>query len=623
MKIKPEAYDASSIQVLEGLAPVRMKPGLYIGETNWQGLWITAKEFLDNAFDEASNGYATKVFVQLNSDGSLIVADNGRGIPVDIHPKLKKSAMEVVFTNLHAGGKMDEKSSSYKKGSKGTFGLGASISCALSEYLAVSSFRDGKWYCMEFEKGGNPLTKLPFHLKPPPEHNLKKGTVIEFLPDYSFFQDGSYLQDSTLHDYCSINSHFIPDLEITYVSSVGVKTVFKSTGLNQLISEKMESFNTNPLLESKPFYHEEGNVKVIIQWAESDSTDGFDSYVCGSYTKNGGTHLRGFFEVLQEVLTPFNKKAKYETSDLMYGALGVLDYTMIAPSFGGQTKSQLTSQEAKPVTKEILLKPLKSYFKENPELASLLIERAVDFRNTLSESENAKKLASQLKITKKGKQILPDKLLVSVGFKPEMVELYICEGDSAKGTCRGARDPHQEVLGLRGKVLNVIRDGASPDSNKEVTDILKSIGYNPSLQDPYSKLRVGKILLMADSDVDGTHIRTLLIGLLQTYLPELFTRKMIYDVIVPVYMYRLDSGDKIFADTLTDMQKLVPNFSPLKMSRLKGWGEINPVDLRKVAFLESRNLKLLKPLSKGQYKSFKALLGTDPTERKNLLGVNE
>ncbi len=542
-------YDASSITVLEGLQAVRERPGMYIGDTATSGLHQLAYEVLDNCIDEALAGYCTEVTVVLQEDGFLSVEDNGRGIPVQKHEieSAKQgrdiSALEVVMTILHAGGKFDKES--YKV-SGGLHGVGVSCVNALSEKLIARVYKDGVVYEMEFSKGkpSSPLQKLGT--------TTKRGTRITFLPDDKIFSVTEFDYDTLLQrirELAFLNRgltiHLVDERE------EGRETVHfhYEGGLASFVSYLNES--KGPLFQTPVYFHaikessEEGTivVEVAMQWQDG-YRETIYTYVNNIATKQGGTHLTGFSTALTRVLNQYIKnhqilksdKVAIGGEDMREGLTAVISVKVPNPQFEGQTKQRLGNTEVGSVVQQVTGDKLATYLDENPQIAKIICDKVIIAAQAREAARKARELTLRKSALDSGR--LPGKLTDCQETNPELCEIYIVEGDSAGGSAKLGRDRRfQAILPIRGKILNVEKSRLEKVlKNEEVGTMVSALGCGIGQENFHlEKLRYHKIIIMTDADVDGSHIRTLLLTFFYRHMPALIENNFIYIAQPPLY----------------------------------------------------------------------------------------
>ena len=575
-----DIYDTDSIQVLEGLEAVKKNPAMYIGSTDERGLHHLVYEVVDNSIDEALAGYCTKIQVFLNRDGSITVIDDGRGIPTKIHKKYNKSGVELVMTTLHAGGKFDNQA--YKV-SGGLHGVGVSVVNALSRWLEVKVRRDGKEYYQKYEHGRaiEPLKEIGT--------SDKNGTTIKFKPDPDIFEtvDIKYeIIAARLKELAFLNAGL--EIEITD-ERTGKHDVFKYDGG---IQEFVQYINRNKTpLHEKPIYfkskREDVEVEIAIQYTDG-YTENIFTFANNINTHEGGTHLSGFKSALTRVLNDYGKKNNlFEREDFSLtgedcreGITAVISCKVRHPQFEGQTKTKLGNSEVRGVVESLTNEKLSEFFEENPSIAKVIIDKAV----TASRAREAARKAREL-TRRKGlleSTALPGKLADCACQDPSKTELYIVEGDSAGGSAKQGRDREfQAILPLRGKILNV--EKARMDKilkNNEILALITAIGTGIGEEFNIENARYHKIIIMTDADVDGEHIRTLLLTFFFRYMRPLIEAGYLYIAQPP--LYKLSKGKQV-TYAYTEREKLVKlkelGETGVNIQRYKGLGEMNPRQL--------------------------------------------
>ena len=534
-KKKKSSYDADKIQVLEGLESVRKNPGMYIGSTDLRGLHHLVYEVVDNAIDEALAGYCTHVEVSINKDGSVTVVDNGRGIPVDMHEKYKKPAVELVLTTLYAGGKFDEEA--YKV-SGGLHGVGVSVVNALSAWLEVKVRRDGNEYHQRYERGKtvSPLKTIGT--------SKEMGTTVTFFPDLDVFESGDFSYETIatrLREMAFLNAGL--QIEIKD-EKIGKHDIFRyDGGVSEFVT--YINRNKNPLYPNPVYFQgEKGGVQVEIAIQYTDSyTENVFTFVNNINTHEGGTHLFGFKGALTRVLNDYGKKNKIfsdESSslsgeDCREGITTVISCKVMHPQFEGQTKTKLGNSEVRGIVESITHERLSEFFEENPVVARTIIDKAVLSSKARDAARKAREMTRRKGILESS--ALPGKLADCSSRDPAKSEIYIVEGDSAGGSAKQARDREfQAILPLRGKILNV--EKARMDrilKSQEILALITAIGTSIDEEFEREKARYHKIILMTDADVDGEHIRTLLLTFFFRYMRPLIEEGYLYIAQPPLY----------------------------------------------------------------------------------------
>jgi DNA gyrase subunit B len=581
-------YDAGQIQVLKGLEAVRKRPGMYIGSTSSRGLHHLAYEVVDNSIDEALAGHASKISVVIHADDSITVADTGRGIPVDIHPTEKIPGVELAMTVLHAGGKFDK--NSYKV-SGGLHGVGVSVVNALSEQLKVWVKRDGKEHYMDFVRG-NTRTKLSVLGKTPPNDS---GTKVWFKPDPEIFTELRF-------DYATLANRL---RELSYLN----KGVEIRLGDEREGQEKQETFMAKGGLKemvqflnsSKKALHNEIvyidtrrddiGIELAFQYNDGYNENVF-SFVNNVNTHEGGTHLTGFKAALTRTINAYAsksnalKKADFTLSgdDVREGLTAVLSVKVNEPQFEGQTKTKLGNSEVEGAVKTVVNEMLGAYLEEHPRVANIVIEKAVSAARAREAARKARDLTRKKSALDVGN--LPGKLADCSLSDPSLCEIYLVEGDSAGGSAKQGRNrAFQAILPLRGKILNVERARIDKVlSNEEIRTIITAIGAGIKEEFSIENVRYHKCILMTDADVDGAHIRTLLLTFFFRQMPELIEAGYVYIAQPP--LYRVAKGkEEYYAYDEKEREEYAARLgngdgkSNVSIQRYKGLGEMNPLQL--------------------------------------------
>jgi len=573
-------YDASKIQVLEGLESVRKNPGMYIGSTDIRGLHHLVYEVVDNSVDEALAGFCTNVKVSLNKDGSVTVVDNGRGIPVDMHEKYKKPAVEIVLTTLYAGGKFDKKA--YKV-SGGLHGVGVSAVNALSKWLEVRVRRDGKEYSQRYERG---KTVTPLKIIGSAKET---GTTIIFLPDSEIFETTEFNYETIvtrLREMAFLNA----GLQIEFKDEINKKqeTYRYDGGVSEFVSHINK--NKTPL-HQYPIYFQGGKddvqVEVAMQYTDG-YTENIFTFANNINTPEGGTHLFGFKGALTRVFNDYGKKNKFFSEnddslsgeDCREGLTAVLSCKVISPQFEGQTKSKLGNSEVRGVVESVTYEKLSQFLEENPSVARTIVDKAVIASKARDAARKARELTRRKGLLESS--ALPGKLADCSSRDPSKSELYIVEGDSAGGSAKQARDKEfQAILPLRGKILNV--EKARMDrifKSEEIIALITAIGTGIGEEFNIDNIRYHRIILMTDADVDGEHIRTLLLTFFFRYMHPIIEKGYLYIAQPP--LYKITKG-KTLAYAYSDREKLQKvkelGETGIGIQRYKGLGEMNPEQL--------------------------------------------
>jgi DNA gyrase subunit B len=586
-------YDGSDIQVLEGLEAVRKRPGMYIGTTGVNGLHHLVYEVVDNSVDEALAGFCDTIDVTIHEDNSITCVDNGRGIPVDMHPKEKMPTVEVVLTILHAGGKFGGEG--YKV-SGGLHGVGVSVVNALSEYTSVKVRRDGKEHEIDFVRGitKNKLHKIgeasgtgtTVHFKPDPEI-FKETTIFNYETLANRFREMAYLNKGlkiVLHDERTPDENGVPRTD-TFQAEGG-------------ISDFVLYLNQGKETLNKPIYFEaenaDGSVEVAMQWSSS-YTSSIIAFANNINTIDGGTHLEGFKQAVTRTINDYarskgllkEKDSNLTGEDAREGMAAIISVKLHDPQFEGQTKTKLGNTEIRPLVQNAVSQGLAEYLEENPTPAKRIISKA-------SQALKAREAARKAREATRRKGVLdsfalPGKLADCSSKDAALSEIFIVEGDSAGGSAKQARDrKFQAILPLRGKILNVERAGLHRSlSSDTISSLITAIGTNIGEDFDAEKARYHKIIIMTDADVDGAHIRCLLLTFFYRYMPELISRGYIYIAQPPLYGIKKNKNSKskkidkyIFNDdALKEYMATQPENNNIGIQRYKGLGEMDPDQL--------------------------------------------
>ena len=582
-------YDAGQIQVLKGLEAVRKRPGMYIGSTSSRGLHHLVYEVVDNSIDEALVGYADKIDVTIHADDAVTVVDNGRGIPVDIHPTEKIPGVELAMTVLHAGGKFDK--NTYKV-SGGLHGVGVSVVNALSSQLKVWVKRDGQEYYMDFARGIT-TTKLKSLRK---VGKNDRGTTVWFKPDNTIFTELSYdyaTLATRLRELSFLNKGVTITLTDERPNQAKQETFHAKGGLKEFVAHL--NANNKPLHPDVIYLETERDdigIEVAIQYNDSYNETVF-SFVNNINTHEGGTHLTGFKSALTRVVNlyaqkgNFLKKADFVLSgdDVREGLTAVLSVKVREPQFEGQTKTKLGNSEAEGAVRSVINEFLAAYLEEHPRSANIIVEKAVSAARAREAARKARDLTRKKSALDAG--VLPGKLADCSLNDPPLCELYLVEGDSAGGSAKGGRAREfQAILPLRGKILNV--EKARIDkvlSNEEIRSIITAIGAGIRDDFQIEQARYHKIIIMTDADVDGAHIRTLLLTFFFRQMRELIDAGFIYIAQPP--LFRVAKGkEEFYAYTENERDSYVQRFGNgdggkgnVVIQRYKGLGEMNKEQL--------------------------------------------
>ena len=586
-------YGEEQIQVLEGLEAVRKRPGMYIGSTDARGLHHLVYEIVDNSIDEALAGYCTEIDITLHQDGSVSVQDNGRGFPVGIHPKMGRPAVEVCLTVLHAGGKFG--GGGYKV-SGGLHGVGASVVNALSAHLSVQVFQDGKIYQQEYARG-----KYLYDLKVVGETD-RTGTTIRFLPDVKspdnpegIFDTGDFQFDvlkNRLQEMAFLNK----GIRIIFRDERGETPVEKefcyNGGLREFVLHLNRHRNQEALLPPQPIYTEglkDGIlVEVAMQYTDSYQENIY-SFANNIHTPDGGTHLMGFNTALTRAINDYGRKYKLikdneqnlKGEDVRESLTAIISIKMEDPQFESQTKSKLGSGEVRGVVDSLVSEELSTYLEENPAVARAILDRCLSAQRAREAARKARELTRRKTVLESAS--LPGKLADCSERDPSKCEIFLVEGDSAGGSAKEGRDRHfQAILPLRGKILNVEKvNEAKALSNQEIRSMITAFGCGFGKDFDESKLRYHRIVCMTDADVDGAHIRILMLTFFYRFMRPLIEKGYVYAAMPPLYKVTRGKMERYVYDD-EELQRVLDEIGrdpKPEIQRYKGLGEMSKEQL--------------------------------------------
>ena len=631
MAKKVDTYDSESIKVLKGLEPVRLRPGMYIGSTGRTGLNHLVQEIIDNAVDEHLAGYCKNIYVSLNEDGSATVEDDGRGIPVDLHPTEKKSAERVVFTVLHSGGKFSD---TVYKISGGLHGVGSAVVNALSKKLIVDVFRDGNVYHDTYEYG-KPKTKLNEGLLPfePSKNARKTGTRVTLYPDDTIFETVKF-KSSAIRQRIKETSYLNPELTITFENKrdgYPPEVFHEPGGLSAFVEDiSKDMTKTSPIVSLKG---EKNGIEAEIVFV---CTDDGDENVIG-FTNNitnpeGGTHVTGYKTAFAKIINNYarnelgvlkEKDSNLSGADIRQGIQAIVSVKHPNPQFEGQTKTRLSNTDVTQAVDAIMREQLTVYFDRNYDVLKDIVDRAVE---TAKEKAKNKTKINLNKFSFEGN----GKLVRQESNESEKCEIFIVEGDSAGGSAKSARNrKYQAILPLRGKILNVEKVPVSKVlENAEIKAMINAFGcgFSQGFGNDFdiSKLNYGKIIIMTDADVDGAHIATLLLTFFYRFYPELITEGHIYIAIPP--LYRVGEGKKakyLYSDDELEKYRR-EHKGKFLIQRYKGLGEMDANQLFETTMdPENRVLKQVMISSRAEASSITStLMGSEVAPRRKYIEEN-
>jgi len=617
-------YDASAIQVLKGMEAVRRRPAMYIGDTGNRGFHHLIYEVVDNSIDEAMAGYCDKIVVTLNPDGSVTIEDNGRGIPVDMHPTQHKPALEVVMTMLHAGGKFDHQT--YKV-SGGLHGVGVSVVNALSEWCEVEVSRDGDVHHQRYEYGiaTTPVKKI--------SKTKRHGNKTTFMPDKSIFKKQEFNFEtlaSRLRELAFLNA----GLKIILIDARGKEEVseefYNKGGLEAFVKYLNE--NKNVMFPRPIYFHKERDsvdVELALQYTDGYSENIF-SYVNNINTIEGGSHLVGFKTALTRTINNYatknnlfkNGDTQIQGEDAREGMTAVISAKVVDPQFEGQTKTKLGNSEVKGIVESIVGEYLAIYLEENPSVGRKIVEKCLSAARSREAARKARELVRRKSALESS--ALPGKLADCSMTDPSLCEIYIVEGDSAGGSAKQGRDRRfQAILPLRGKILNV--EKARLDkilANEEIRSLITALGTNIGEEFNAENTRYGKVIIMTDADIDGSHIRTLILTFFYRYMKGLIEAGNVYIAQPPLYRLK-KANQELYAFDDEERDRLIERLggSGVNIQRYKGLGEMNPEQLWKTTMNPETRTLLQVDLENGAEadRIFTTLMGDEVEPRRKFI----
>ena len=622
-------YDASSIRVLKGLEAVRKRPGMYIGDTETRGFHHLLTEIYDNSIDEALAGHATIVVVTLHADGSASVEDDGRGIPVDMHPTEKMPAATVAMTVLHAGGKFE--GAAYKT-SGGLHGVGASVVNALSSKLEMTIQRDGFIWEQTFRDGGRPVARLR-QGKPTRAH----GTTIRFWPDTTIFTDISRFDPAIVRDRLRVSSFLNPGLALTFVDEAAkTREDFRAGDFAEILSYLITTKATPlspPISTRKSVATDKGDVEVFLALRYVDA----DETIVATYANNiatalGGTHEAGFRSALLRAINTYAQnnslvKDALTADDVREGLVAAIAVRLGEPRFEAQTKERLANSEANGAVSSTTYQMLASFFEENPSVAKAIVQKAI----LAAKARDAARRARDTVIKRKSvldSTSLPGKLADCRERDPKLSEIFIVEGDSAGGTAKSGRDSaFQAILPLRGKILNVEKaDVAKALKSEQIDTLVRALGCGVLKHFDVTKLRYHKVIMMTDADVDGAHIATLMLTFFHRFMPQLITSGHVYSAMPPLFrVIRGKESHYIRNDAALErfMRNRPGNWT---IQRFKGLGEMDAEQLWETtldpATRQLGRIRYGDHAAAGSNETFTILMGDDVVPRRAFIEAN-
>ena len=630
-----QSYDAQDIEVLEGLEPVRKRPGMYVGGTDEKALYHLVSEVLDNAMDEAIAGFASRITVHLSADNNVAIGDNGRGIPVDNHPKFPgKSALEVILTTLHSGGKFSNKAYST---AGGLHGVGVSVVNALSSNLQVQVMRDGFLYQQSYSKG-IAISSLEKSDSSP----RKRGTIITFCPDEEIFSTLKYTPDkifqmvrSKAYLFKGVKIDWSCDAELLGANDNTPKksTIHFPNGLQDFlesIKAKDSMLSKEPFCGEVEFKNNAGKVEWVVNWLTDFSDIVRRSYCNAIYTPLGGTHENGLRAALFKGLKHYaelvdNKKfSQVIADDFMMETLSILSVFIKNPSFQGQTKEKLLNQEASKLVENAIRDRFDHWLSANTDIANTILDKVID---NAQERINRKKSRETKRKTPIKSLRLPGKLSDCNKSDSNDTELFLVEGDSAGGSAKQARNrENQAILPLKGKILNVASNSLEKiKNNQEISDLLLALGCQTGSNYKSEDLRYERVIIMTDADVDGAHIASLLMTFFYLQIPQLIKDGNLYLAQPPLYRIT-QNRETYYANTEQQRDEMIEQLSKGKgkidIGRFKGLGEMTPSQLKETTMDPSKRRLLQIVIDQDCDDTIESLMGKKPELRYKFITEN-
>ncbi len=620
-----KCYDQDTIQVLEGLEPVRKRPGMYIGSTDSKGLHHLVTEIVDNSIDEALAGYCTHIEVVIEKDGSVMVRDNGRGIPTGIIPKENKSAVEVVMTKLHAGGKFG--GGGYKI-SGGLHGVGLSVVSALSEFLEITVYQNGKIHRQLYERG---VPKEPLKIIGDTEET---GTQVLFFPDSTIFETTIFVYDNLknrLKELAYLNKGLRISIEDKREGQEKKESFMFEGGIMKFVENLTKN---KAALLPQVFYFEEINedseIEVAIQYSES-YTETILTYANNINTEEGGAHLDGLKAALTKVINEYGQilkvlkeNEKLSGEDVREGITAIISVKLCDPQFEGQTKTKLGNSFMRTLVNKVVTQKLGEFFEENPKIAKEVITKSINAQRAREAARTARELFRRKGVFESTS--LPGKLADCTDTNPKNCEIYLVEGDSAGGTAKMGRDRHiQAILPLKGKILNVEKARLHRIlDNEEIQSMIKAFGCGYQDEFDITKLRYDRIICMTDADVDGSHIRILLLTFFYRFMRPLLENGHIYSAMPP--LYKVTKGkQEVYCYSDEELKRAQEEMGGrVDIQRYKGLGEMNANQLYETTMNpETRTLIQMKMEDAEEAEEiFTLLMGESPELRRVFIEEN-
>lgn len=623
---KALAFTEDDVRVLKGLQIIQGKPSMYIGPIDDYGLYTIKREPCDNVVDEWEAGRCSEMTIRYAKGSYIEIHDDGQGMPIGIHKTEKIPTVEVLVSQLHAGGKLGG-GDAYKN-SRGTHGIGIKATNALSEHFVVMTFRDKAWHILEYKFGKKSTDLRKMTKAEIKEANLlyKKGTVIRYKPNLKLFDKGAKDRPEMMHEWAQLTAYLAAGFTVNIMDDKGeVATYCEPDGLAAWLVHEGETLKATFLEYEDDLYISGEHFDIAVGFSDAEGSHLY-GYCNGLYQPDGGLHLNGLRDAIYwsiEKVVSAKVFASFDKEAIFDGMIGMVNFKIDSPKFSSQTKEKLADTRFNELCYDEIYNATVKYFKKNKALLEVLVERAASLSAMNQEFRANKQAARKInQEAKKSKKFDVKVFRADSRTKPEEIEVFFVEGDSAGGTARTAKLSYQTVVPLKGKIINAMRTDGFFDS-QEVVKAMAAIGYDPDAEDPTAKLQCGKIILLSDPDPDGAHINCLDLALMYRVIPKAIEKGMVYALVSPKYSLR--HQDTFYtAMSVEEMAAKIPKGANIgAISYIKGWGEIPAGVMQHIAFMpgERQLIRITMPKDKKAREEFELLMSEDSDYRKKLLNL--